>query len=189
MRSLAELAQQSLGQPVVTENRPGASGTLHAQPLAAARPDGHTLGQMHLSVVRRPFLVRQPLWDTVADYTHILRLCGWMYGVAVKAGQPAPHVGRPRRLRARQPRAADLRHQRHRHHQPLGHGGPRRARGRAVHARALPGSSEGMTAVLSGQVDCIADSSVWVPQVEAGQMRALCVWSAERVPACPACRR
>ena len=73
MRSLAELAQQSLGQPVVTENRPGASGTLHAQALAAARPDGYTLGQMHLSVVRRPFLVRQPQWDTVADYTHILR--------------------------------------------------------------------------------------------------------------------
>jgi tripartite-type tricarboxylate transporter receptor subunit TctC len=47
------------------------------------------------------------------------------------------------------------------------------------------GSSEGTTAVLSGQVDCIADSSVWVPQVEAGAMRALCVWTAERVPRLP----
>jgi hypothetical protein len=47
------------------------------------------------------------------------------------------------------------------------------------------GSSEGMTAVLSGQVDCIADSSVWVPQVESGQMRALCVWTADRVPRLP----
>src|SRR5919202_6883563 len=88
LRSLAELAQQSLGQPVVIENRPGASGTLHAQALAGAKPDGYTLGQMHLSVVRRPFLVRQPLWDAVADYTHILRLCGWMYGVVVKADSP-----------------------------------------------------------------------------------------------------
>ncbi|CAA9271271.1 MAG: Tricarboxylate transport protein TctC, partial [uncultured Craurococcus sp.] len=52
--------------------------------------------------------------------------------------QPPPQLGRPRRLRPHQPRAADLRHQRHRHHQPLGHGGPRGARGRAVHARALP---------------------------------------------------
>ena len=51
------------------------------------------------------------------------------------------------------------------------------------------GSSEGMTAVLSGQVDCIADSSVWVPQFEAGPMRALCVWSAERVPRLPECPR
>jgi tripartite-type tricarboxylate transporter receptor subunit TctC len=49
MRSLAEVAQQSFGQPVVIENRPGASGTLHAQALAGARPDGYTLGQMHLS--------------------------------------------------------------------------------------------------------------------------------------------
>ena len=30
-----------------------------------------------------------------------------------------------------------------------------------------------------------ADSSVWVPEVEAGQMRALCIWSAERVPRLP----
>jgi tripartite-type tricarboxylate transporter receptor subunit TctC len=185
MRSLAELAQQSLGQPVVTENRPGASGTLHAQALAAARPDGHTLGQMHLSVVRRPFLVRQPLWDTVADYTHILRLCGWMYGVAVKADSPHRSWGdlvafaraNPGRLTFATSGIATT------NHLAMEDLGAREG----VQFTHVPyrGSSEGMTAVLSGQVDCIADSSVWVPQVEAGQMRALCVWSAERVPRLP----
>ena len=185
MRSLAELAQQSLGQPVVTENRPGASGTLHAQPLAAARPDGHTLGQMHLSVVRRPFLVRQPQWDTVADYTHILRLCGWMYGVAVKADSPHRSWGdlvafaraNPGRLTFATSGIATT------NHIAMEELGAREG----VQFMHVPyrGSSEGMTAVLSGQVDCIADSSVWVPQVEAGQMRALCVWSAERVARLP----
>ena len=185
MRSLAELAQQSLGQPVVTENRPGASGTLHAQALAAARPDGHTLGQMHLSVVRRPFLVRQPLWDTVADYTHILRLCGWMYGVAVKADSPhrtwgdlvASARANPGRLTFATSGIATTNHLAM---EDLG----AREGAQFTHV-PYRGSSEGMTAVLSGQVDCIADSSVWVPQVEAGQMRALCVWSAERVPRLP----
>jgi tripartite-type tricarboxylate transporter receptor subunit TctC len=185
MRSLAELAQQSLGQPVVTENRPGASGTLHAQALAAARPDGHTLGQMHLSVVRRPFLVRQPLWDAVADYTHVLRLCGWMYGVAVKADSPHRSWGdlvafaraNPGRLTFATSGIATT------NHLAMEDLGAREG----VRFTHVPyrGSSEGMTAVLSGQVDCIADSSVWVPQVEAGQMRALCVWSAERVPRLP----
>ena len=185
MRSLAELAQQSLGQPVVTENRPGASGTLHAQALAAARPDGHTLGQMHLSVVRRPFLVRQPLWDTVADYTHILRLCGWMYGVAVKADSPHRSWGdlvafaraNPGRLTFATSGIATTNHLAM---EDLG----AREGAQFTHV-PYRGSSEGMTAVLSGQVDCIADSSVWVPQVEAGQMRALCVWSAARVPRLP----
>ena len=185
MRSLAELAQQSLGQPVVTENRPGASGTLHAQPLAAARPDGYTLGQMHLSVVRRPFLVRQPQWNTVTDYTHILRLCGWMYGVAVKADSPHRTWGdlvafaraNPGRLTFATSGIATTNHLAM---EDLG----AREGAQFTHV-PYRGSSEGMTAVLAGQVDCIAHSSVWVPQVEVGQMRALCVWSAERVPRLP----
>jgi tripartite-type tricarboxylate transporter receptor subunit TctC len=48
------------------------------------------------------------------------------------------------------------------------------------------GANEGVTAVLSGQVDMICDSSTWAPNVEAGQMRALAVWSAERAPRFPA---
>ena len=185
LRSIADLAQQSLGQPVVTENRPGASGTLHAQALAAARADGHTLGQMHLSVVRRPFLVRQPQWDAAADYTHVLRLCGWLYGVAVKADSPyrtwgdlvAAARANPGRLTFATSGIATTNH--------LAMEDLAVREGAQFTHVPYRGSSEGMTAVLSGQVDCIADSSVWVPQVEAGQMRALCVWSAERVPRLP----
>src|SRR5258706_15203796 len=39
MRSLAQLAQASLGQAVIIENRPGAGGTLHAAGLATGQPD------------------------------------------------------------------------------------------------------------------------------------------------------
>ena len=56
-RVLGEIAGKRLGQPVVVENRPGAGGTLHARPLAASRPDGYTLGQMHPSVVRRALMM------------------------------------------------------------------------------------------------------------------------------------
>jgi len=185
MRSLAEVAQQARGQPVVIENRPGASGTLHAAPLAASRADGYTLGQMHLSVVRRPFLVRQAPWDTVADFTHILRLCGWMYGVAVKADAPwrdwrsfiAHAKANPGKVTFATSGIATT------NHLAMEDLGAREG----VEFTHVPfrGSSEGMTAVLSGQVDCIADSSVWVPQVESGAMRALCVWTGERVARLP----
>ncbi|WP_149538301.1 tripartite tricarboxylate transporter substrate binding protein [Siccirubricoccus phaeus] len=185
MRSLAEIAQATLGQPVVVENRPGASGTLHVQPLAASRADGYTLGQMHLSIVRRPFLVRTPPWDAVADFTHILRLCGWMYGVAVKADSPwqdwrgfiAHARANPGKVTFATSGIATT------NHLAMEDLGAREG----VEFTHVPyrGSSEGMTAVLSGAVDCIADSSVWVPQVESGAMRALCVWTAARVSRLP----
>ena len=89
LRSVAEIAGRRLGQTVVVENRPGASGTLGAQFLATqARPDGYTISQMHLSIIRRPFIVRTPPWDPVADFSHVIGLCGWMYGVCVKADGP-----------------------------------------------------------------------------------------------------
>ncbi|MBY0335052.1 MAG: tripartite tricarboxylate transporter substrate binding protein [Acetobacteraceae bacterium] len=43
-RVLQEVLGQSLGQPIVVENRPGASGTIGVQHVVEARPDGHTLG-------------------------------------------------------------------------------------------------------------------------------------------------
>ncbi len=43
-RALAEGASSLLGQPVIVENRPGASGTIGVQQIVEARPDGLTLG-------------------------------------------------------------------------------------------------------------------------------------------------
>ena len=40
LRSFAEAAGKQLGQPVVIENKPGASGTLGAVAMVSARPDG-----------------------------------------------------------------------------------------------------------------------------------------------------
>jgi tripartite-type tricarboxylate transporter receptor subunit TctC len=186
LRSLCEEAQKTLGQPIVIENRPGASGTLHALALASAKPDGYTLGQMHLSVVRRPFLVKQPQWDATTDFTHVLRVCGWMYGVAVKADAPwrnwaefiAAARAKPGALTFATSGIATTNHL----------AMEELAEREKVQFTHVPfrGSSEGMTAVLSGTTDCIADSSVWVPQVESGSMRALCVWTEGRVSRLPA---
>lgn len=43
-RQLAQIIGDSLGQPLIVENRPGASGTIGVQQVVDARPDGHTLG-------------------------------------------------------------------------------------------------------------------------------------------------
>jgi len=186
LRNLADLASRALGQPVVAENRAGAGGTLHALTLAReARPDGYTIGQMHLSIVRRPYLVRAPQWDATTDFTHIIGLTGWLYGVAVKADSPfrtfqemiAHARANPGKLSFATSGIATTNHL-------AMEDIAARERVEFTHV-PFRGSSEGVTGVLSGNVDMIADSSTWAPQVEAGGMRLLCVWTGERVARFP----
>ncbi|WP_027283626.1 tripartite tricarboxylate transporter substrate binding protein [Rubritepida flocculans] len=186
MRSLAEVAVRTLGQPVVTENRAGAGGTLHAVHLAReARPDGYTLGQMHLSIIRRPFLVRTPQWDATTDFTHIIGLTGWLFGVAVRADSPFQSFPELIAHARRNPGAltyatSGIATTNHLAMEDIA----ARERVEFTHV-PFRGATEGITAVLGGQVSMIADSSAWAPAVEAGQMRLLCVWSAERAARFP----
>jgi tripartite-type tricarboxylate transporter receptor subunit TctC len=186
MRSLAEIAARRLGQPVIIENKPGASGTLHIVPLAReTRPDGYTLGQMHLAVIRRPYLVRNPQWDLATDFTYVIGLCGWVIGVAVKADAPwrtwGEFVASAKREPGRRTYATsgiattphilmeDLSNQ----------------VGASFTHVPFRGTSESVTAVLGGQVDAIIDASLWAPHVVEGRMRCLAVFTPERFPRFP----
>ncbi len=186
LRSLGEVAGRALGQTVVIENRTGASGTLGAQFLATqARPDGYTIAQMHMSVVRRQFLVRNPPWDVVRDFTHIIGLTGWLFGVCVKGDGPiktwADYIayGRanPGRLTYTTSGIATSNH--------LAMEDLMAREGiEAVHV-PYRASNEAAVAVASGEVLSVADSSAWAPLVEGGQLRCISVWTAERTPRFP----
>jgi tripartite-type tricarboxylate transporter receptor subunit TctC len=186
MRSLAEIAQRGFGQPVVVENKAGAGGTLHIVPLAReTRPDGYTLGQMHLAVIRRPYLVRTPQWDLATDFTYVVGLCGWVVGVAVRADAPwktwAEFVASAKAEPGRRTYSTSgIATTPHIIMEDLG----ARIGAEFTHV-PFRGTSEGVTAVLGGQVDCIADASTWAPHVVEGRMRVLCVFTAERFPRFP----
>src|SRR3712207_1089355 len=186
LRSLADLAQRGLRQPVVVENRPGASGTLHILPLAReTRPDGYTLGQMHLSVIRRPFLVRIPQWDLATDFTYVIGLCGWVIGVAVRADarwRTFPELIASARAEPgrRTYATSGIATTPHLIMEDIGG-----RHGASLTHVPFRGSSEGLTAVLGGQVDAMADASVWAPHVLEGRMRALCLFTPARFPRFP----
>lgn len=181
LRSLAEIAGRSLGQNIVVENRPGASGTMGAMHLKTqARPDGYTITQMHLSIIRRAFIVRTPPWDPVNDFSHIIGLTGWLFGIAVKADGPIKSFAdylayaraNPGRLTYTTSGIATTNHLTM---EELAS----REKIELVHV-PYRASNEAAVAVASGEVMSVADASSWGPLVEGGQLRLICVWSAER---------
>jgi tripartite-type tricarboxylate transporter receptor subunit TctC len=186
LRSVAEIAGRALGQQVVVENRPGASGTLGAQFLhTQARPDGYAITQMHLSIIRRPYIVRTPPWDAVRDFTHIIGMTGWLFGIAVKADGPikswADYVAyakaNPGRLTYTTSGIATSNH--------LAMEDISTRLGIEMLHVPYRASNEAAVAVASGEVMSVADSSAWAPLVEGGQLRLICVWTAERTARFP----
>src|SRR4029078_1839689 len=78
-RSLAEKMTASLGQPVVVENKPGASNNLGTDFVAQSPPDGSTLVIIASSHATNKYLFKQMPFDPVKDfapvvYTHVVPL-------------------------------------------------------------------------------------------------------------------
>ena len=82
-----------LGQPVVIENRPGATGTIGTQAVIQAAPDGYTLLFMAASLhTFSPHLMKEMTFDTVADITPISVSVQFPYVLAVSANSPHKSV-------------------------------------------------------------------------------------------------
>jgi tripartite-type tricarboxylate transporter receptor subunit TctC len=91
-RLLADKLTVSMGQPVVTENKPGASNNLGTDFVAKSPPDGYNLVIVASSHATNKFLFKQMPFDPVTDFepvvfTHIVPLV-----LAVHPGVPAKNV-------------------------------------------------------------------------------------------------
>jgi len=75
MRAVAQELSPRLGQPVIIENRPGASGIIGAQACAKAPPDGYTLCTVyHNTMSLNPFLFDKLPYDPDKDFAPITGL-------------------------------------------------------------------------------------------------------------------
>src|SRR5260221_8747695 len=88
LRKLAEIASRQLGQPIVIENKPGASGMLGPSVMARnAAPDGYTISQLTVPAFRQPYMQKVD-WDPLKDFTYIIGVSGYTFGVVVKSDSP-----------------------------------------------------------------------------------------------------
>jgi tripartite-type tricarboxylate transporter receptor subunit TctC len=71
-RLIAEPLSRVLGQPVVVENKGGASGNIGGQAVALARPDGYTLLVAYSGYqVGNPHLFKKAPWDPIKDFSPV----------------------------------------------------------------------------------------------------------------------
>lgn len=73
-RTIAQKLSESLGQPVVVDNRPGANAILGTDMVAKAAPDGYTLLLNAFGHATNPYLVAKLPYDTVKDIAPITLL-------------------------------------------------------------------------------------------------------------------
>src|SRR5687767_10308322 len=70
-RLFAQLISVQLGQPIVIENKPGATGSIGALEVARANPDGHTILYTSSSFALAPLLYKKGPYDPIADYAQV----------------------------------------------------------------------------------------------------------------------
>jgi tripartite-type tricarboxylate transporter receptor subunit TctC len=181
MRAMAEAAGKDLGQPVVVENKAGASGTLGPATLRTAKPDGYTIAQMPVTMFRLPLMKDKKVsWDPKTDFTYICHLSGYTFGITTKADGPIKDwaglleyaKANPGKVTYASPGAGTSLHL-----------GMEQIASRAgVQFTHVPfkGGAETNAAVLGGHTTLQADSTGWRSLVDAGQLRLLVLWTEKR---------
>jgi tripartite-type tricarboxylate transporter receptor subunit TctC len=172
-RKLGEVAARYLGQPVVIENRPGGSGMNGPATMAkTARPDGYTISQLTISAFRMPHMQKVD-WDPINDFTYIIGLAGYTFGIVVKADSPFKTFNdlityakaNPGKLSYATP----------------GTGTSLHLAMEEIAAKAgvqflhvpFKGYADGAIALMGGHVMAQVDSTGWAKQVDAGAQRLL----------------
>jgi tripartite-type tricarboxylate transporter receptor subunit TctC len=104
MRAAAKDLEVKLGQPLVIENRGGASGILAAQSCAQAAPDGYTVCVInHSTMSYNPVQFEKLPYNPEADFAPITRLFLLVEGLFVNSDIPAKSVAELRSLAQSKP--------------------------------------------------------------------------------------
>jgi tripartite-type tricarboxylate transporter receptor subunit TctC len=74
MRVVGEAVSESMKQPIIVENRPGANAIIGAESLAKATPDGYTLGMLGNNHTILEALERKTPYQLFKDYAFLMRI-------------------------------------------------------------------------------------------------------------------
>jgi len=186
VRVVANRLTESLGQPVVVENRAGASGMIGAELVAKAPPDGYTLLVNPSIHVILPSLVPKMAYDAIKDFTHITLLVSVPLFLVVNNALPVRNVQDLIAYAKANPGKLNFASSSSGSSSQLA--GEQFKLYAGVQMQHIPykGSTPALTDVMGGQVQMMFDSTPSaMPFVKSGKLRALAVTTAKRTGAAP----
>ena len=185
-RTVAEQIGKTLGQPVLVENRPGASSLVGTQFVAKAAADGYTLLAIANTFATVPLIVPNPGYDPLRDFAGVTLTCLVPQVLVVNPALSAHSVRELIALAKSEPGKIS--------YASSGNGSTghmaaelfnRQAGIRMLHV-PYKGNSQALIDVIGGQVAMMFDQvSTSAPQIKAGNVRALAVTSLVRSPLLP----
>lgn len=184
-RRIGASLQEELGQPVIVENRPGASGNIGARAVAEAPPDGYTVLMVNSSFAINPGVYRNLDFSPKQDFAAVINVAFVPSVFVVPAASPLQTLGDA--LAVAVPG------------KPLpfascGNGTPQhlagemlaRSSGAVLQQVPYKGCGPALKDVTAGQVAMgIVTASSAAPLIAAGKLRALAVTSPARSPLMP----
>jgi tripartite-type tricarboxylate transporter receptor subunit TctC len=185
-RALGERLQQSLGQPVVIESKPGAGATIGADFVAKAKPDGYTLlvGAVHHTIATSVY--KKLPYDFQKDFAPLTTIAMVPNVLVVNAATPAKNVNELVALLKADPAKANYGSNGNGTAQHLIGTQFQNNTGAKLTHIAYKGSGPLATDLLGGQVLMSFDTITPVlPHIKAGKLRPLAVTTATRSPALP----
>jgi tripartite-type tricarboxylate transporter receptor subunit TctC len=185
-RALAPKMAESMGQPVITENRPGAGGIVGSEVVAKSPPDGHTLMIVSIGQAVNSSLYPKLPFDPVKDFEPVTLVAIVPNVLVVHPSIKADSVAELVALAKAQP--AKLNYASAGNGTSIHLAGELFASMAGVDITHVPykGSGPAVTDLLGGQVNLMFDSITSAnPHIQAGKLRALGVTSSRRSQALP----
>ncbi len=185
-RAVAQKLFEKWGQPVVVDNRPGASGVIGAEIVAHAAPDGYTLLLTTTHFTINPSMMPKLPYDTFNDFAPITLLNTTPLVVVVNPGAPTKSIKELIALAKAKPGQLNF--------GSTGVGGTNHLAGELFNAMAgvkmvsIPysGNAPALTALLGGHVDVVFNGiTSAIALVKTGKLRPLAVTSLKRSAALP----
>jgi tripartite-type tricarboxylate transporter receptor subunit TctC len=186
-RAVADQLQGALGQPVVPDNRTGATGTIAHQMVATATPDGYTIGMSGTSpLVLAPHQYRNLPYDPLKDFVYLSCAGTTPFVLDVNPALPVRSVqelvayakANPGKLNFG---SAGLGNSAHLSAELF-----KRVTGIDMVHVPYKGNALAMTDLVSGQIQVLFDPvQTSLPQIKAGRVRPLAVTSRARFDQLP----